>query len=68
MRKTLNSLAGLVIGAVIGAVTVWAFTPDTTYVPVPSDRVVIVPCASEDSCTVDYYDYAWHIGPDGSAD
>ncbi len=30
------------------------------------DDVVIVPCPSEDSCTVDYYDGAWHIGPPGS--
>jgi hypothetical protein len=30
------------------------------------DEVVIVPCPSEDSCTVDYYDGAWHIGPPGS--
>jgi len=28
--------------------------------------VVIVPCPSEDSCTVDYYDGAWYIGPPGS--
>ena len=30
------------------------------------DEVVIVPCPSEDSCTVDYYDGAWYIGPPGS--
>lgn len=30
------------------------------------DEVVIVPCPSEDSCTVDFYDGAWHIGPPGS--
>jgi len=30
------------------------------------DDVVIVPCPSEDSCTVDFYDGAWHIGPPGS--
>ncbi len=30
------------------------------------DEVVIVPCPSESSCTVDYYDGAWYIGPPGS--
>jgi hypothetical protein len=30
------------------------------------DEVVIVPCPTEDSCTVDFYDGAWHIGPAGS--
>jgi hypothetical protein len=75
MRKTINTIVGLLIGAAVGAVFMWAFTPDPPAVPVvyikqqpaESDRVVIVPCASEDSCTVDYYDGAWHIGPDGSA-
>lgn len=70
MRKTINSLVGLVLGAIIGGTLVWAFTPDTVtaHAPIVDDRVVIVPCPSEDSCTVDYYDGAWHIGPAGSAE
>ena len=32
----------------------------------PRLDVVTVPCPSEDSCTVDYYDGAWYIGPPGS--
>ena len=34
----------------------------------PDAYVVHVPCPSEDSCTVNYYDGAWHIGPAGSAE
>lgn len=66
MRKTLNSLAGLVIGIVVGAALMWAFAPgpEVTHVPVPTRTV---PCVTEDSCTVDYRNGAWHIGLEGSA-
>lgn len=66
MRKTLNSIAGLVIGAALGAFVMAGYTPPprTIYVPVPAR---VVSCSAEDSCTVDYRDGAWHIGPEGSA-
>jgi hypothetical protein len=50
------SLAGLVVALVMLAGVTTGHR----------DEVVIVPCPSEDSCTVDYYDGAWHIGPPGS--
>lgn len=65
MRKTLNTIAGLVLGALIGVTFMWAFAaePETKYVPVPTR---VVPCAAEDSCSIDYRDGAWYIGTEGS--
>jgi len=62
MVATVAQAAILATLAVYLVVTVWLrYTAH-------ADRfdVVIVPCPSEDSCTVDYYDGAWYIGPPGS--
>lgn len=69
MRKTINTLVGLMLGAIIGATLMWAYAaepePVTVYVPVQSS---VVDCPQEDSCTADYRDHAWHIEPDGGVD
>lgn len=54
----------LFVGAVIGSTAVGVGGLIDSYYKEPSR---VVPCEVEDSCTVDFYDGAWHIGPDGSA-
>ena len=64
VRYRLNWLgSGMALAAILVALVGLATAPPAGG---HRDEVVIVPCPSEDSCTVDYYDGAWHIGPPGS--
>ena len=56
-----RALVGAVIGAWLAGSAVALASIDQ--VERREDGSVVVPCATEDSCAVDYRDGAWHITP-----
>ena len=64
-QTVLGLLSTLAILAMAVSLTVIAWKHPAVFHGQRLD-VVTVPCPSEDSCSVDYYDGAWYIGPPGS--
>lgn len=70
-------VAGMLLAAIgVGAALALAYRGGVAMVPMPMPTPATVtatpeparsvPCPAEDSCSLDYRDGAWHVGPEGS--